>query len=58
MALRPNIYIPVFKRISGFKKLFLLGRFQSITICASGVLAFNTDKHTVCTQYMYCAGTA
>lgn len=35
MALRPNIYIPVFKRISGVKKLFQLARFQSITICAS-----------------------
>lgn len=46
MELRPNIYIPVFKRILGFKKLFLLDRFQSITICESVALAFNTD--TVC----------
>jgi len=46
MALRPNIYIPAFKRISGFEKLFLFGSFQSITICASVTQALNI-------QYVY-----
>lgn len=40
MALRTNIYIPAFKRISGSKECFLSGRFQSIRICA---LAFKVS---------------